>query len=86
MADVRDGEVAGSFSPRAPLLKSNPRSSACLNTEMVRLAAWLEKSSQRHAAISGREHHDLDDFIGIWREDADFEAAQRAFAQVDEAT
>ena len=52
---------------------------------MVRLAAWLEKSSQRHAAISGREHHDLDDFIGIWREDADFEAAQRAFTQVDEA-
>ena len=29
-------------------------------------------------------HHDLDEFIGTWREDREFDAAIRAFEAVDE--
>jgi len=53
--------------------------------EVARLAAWLEEFRHRRMANNGGEQHDLDEFIGTWREDADFDAAQRAFAQVDEA-
>ena len=54
--------------------------------EVARLAAWLEEFLRRRRTVTdGGEHHDLDEFIGTWREDADFDAAQRAFAQVDEA-
>ena len=31
------------------------------------------------------EHHDLEALIGSWREDPEFDAAIRAFAQVDES-
>ncbi|MEQ1862541.1 MAG: hypothetical protein ABMA13_21690 [Chthoniobacteraceae bacterium] len=33
----------------------------------------------------GGEHHELDALIGSWREDPGFDAAIRAFEQVDEA-
>jgi hypothetical protein len=32
------------------------------------------------------DYHDLDHLIGLWREDADFDAAIRVFEQVDEST
>ena len=39
---------------------------------------------QRRAVPRAGEYHDLDALIGSWREDAAFDAAIRAFAQVDE--
>ena len=53
--------------------------------ELARLAAWLEEFRRRRTVPRGEEHHDLDEFIGTWSEDAGFDAAQRAFGQVDEA-
>ena len=49
------------------------------------LAGWLDRFRQRRATPSVGEHHDLDALIGSWREDPQFDAAIRAFAQVDEA-
>ncbi len=53
--------------------------------EVARLAAWLEEFRHCRTVPDSGGHHDLDEFIGTWREDAGFDAAQRAFAQVDEA-
>jgi hypothetical protein len=53
--------------------------------EIARLAAWLEEFRRRRIVPRSEEHHDLDEFIGTWLEDAEFDAAQRAFGQVDEA-
>ena len=49
------------------------------------LAGWLDRSRQRRAAPVAGEHDDLDGLIGSWREDPEFDAAIRAFSQVDEA-
>lgn len=53
--------------------------------EVARLAAWLEEFRKRGPVNGAGPHHDLDALIGTWREDAEFDAAVRAFAQVDEA-
>jgi len=52
--------------------------------QVAQLAAWLDGFRRRGASDSG-EHGDLDSLIGTWREDAGFDAAVRAFEQVDEA-
>ncbi len=49
------------------------------------LAEWLERFRKRDASPIAGEHDDLDALIGTWHEDAEFNAAIRAFEQVDEA-
>ena len=53
--------------------------------EVTRLAAWLQDFRQRPPTSGSGVHHELDALIGTWREDAEFDAAVRAFEQVDEA-
>ena len=53
--------------------------------EVTRLAAWLDEFRRRRQANGAGTHDDLDALIGTWREDAAFDAAIRAFEQVDEA-
>ena len=53
------------------------------DTEVVRLAAWLAEYRRRRQPAPAAEHHDLDSLIGTWREDPGFDAAIRAFEQVD---
>ena len=53
--------------------------------QVSELAGWLDRFRQRRAAPVAGEHHDLDGLIGSWREDPEFDAAIRAFSQVDEA-
>ena len=52
--------------------------------QVAQLATWLD-NFRRRGASDGGEHCELDVLIGTWREDAAFDAAVRAFAQVDEA-
>ena len=53
--------------------------------EVARLAAWLD-DFRRHRRTNGAgTYHELDALIGTWREDAAFDAAVRAFEQVDAA-
>lgn len=49
------------------------------------LAGWQDRLRQRRAAPYAGEYHDLDALIGSWQEDAAFDDAIRAFAQVDES-
>lgn len=49
------------------------------------LAQWLDRFRRRGDTAPGGEHHDLDGLIGSWQEDPAFDAAIRAFEQVDEA-
>jgi hypothetical protein len=51
--------------------------------QVAQLAAWLEEFRRRVQAPV--EYSDLDALIGTWREDEGFDAAMRAFEQVDEA-
>ena len=53
--------------------------------QVSELAGWLDRLRKRRAVPRAGEYHDLDALIGSWREDAAFDAAIRAFAQVDEA-
>ena len=53
------------------------------DTEVVRLAAWLAEHRRSRQPSTTAEHHDLDSLIGTWREDPAFDAAIRAFEQVD---
>jgi hypothetical protein len=53
------------------------------DTEVVRLAAWLAEHRRRRQPAPAADHHDLDSLIGTWREDPGFDAAIRAFEQVD---
>ena len=53
------------------------------DTEVARLAAWLAEHRRSRQPASTTEHHDLDSLIGTWREDPAFDAAIRAFEQVD---
>jgi hypothetical protein len=53
------------------------------DTEVVRLAAWLAEHRRSRQHSTPAEHHDLDALIGTWREDPAFDAAIRAFEQVD---
>ena len=53
--------------------------------EVGQLAEWLERFRKRRAFVSPGEHHELDPLIGSWKEDPKFDAAIRAFEQVDEA-
>ena len=53
--------------------------------QVSELAGWLDRFRKRRAASPTGEHRDLDALIGSWREDREFDAAIRAFAQVDEA-
>jgi len=53
--------------------------------QVSELACWLDRFRQRGAPRSVVEHHELDELIGSWKEDPEFDAAVRAFAQVDEA-
>ena len=53
--------------------------------QVSELAVWLDRFRQRRAIPSVSEHHDLDELVGSWRDDPEFDAAIRAFAQVDEA-
>ncbi len=56
--------------------------------ELRRIEAAVHRAQhqQRSPAGSGApKFHDLDSLIGSWREDAEFDAAIRAFEQVDEA-
>ena len=52
--------------------------------QVVQLAAWLEEFCKRGQASV--EHPDLDALVGTWREDEGFNAAMRAFEQVDETS
>ena len=53
--------------------------------EVARLAAWLAEYRSRRQPVVVGPHHDLDSLIGTWRDDPAFDAAIRAFEQVDEA-
>lgn len=53
--------------------------------QVVELAGWLERLRQRRTTTPAGGHRDLDALVGSWREDAAFDAAIRAFGQVDEA-
>jgi hypothetical protein len=52
-------------------------------SEITRLAAWLDEFRKRRQVNGAGAHHDLDALIGTWREDVEFDAAIRAFEQVD---
>jgi len=54
-------------------------------SEVARLAVWLDEFRHRFPTPGPGAHHDLDPLIGSWREDAAFDSAIRAFEQVDEA-
>jgi mRNA degradation ribonuclease J1/J2 len=54
----------------------------------IETAVHRAQRQQREAPVhdtSAPRFHDLDSLIGVWREDAEFDAAIRAFEQVDEA-
>jgi hypothetical protein len=51
--------------------------------QVAQLAAWLEEFRLRGQVSA--EYPELDTLIGTWREDEGFDAAMRAFEQVDEA-
>lgn len=51
--------------------------------EVVRLAAWLAEHRRSRQPATAVEHLDLDSLIGTWRDDPGFDAAIRAFEQVD---
>ena len=51
--------------------------------QVAQLAIWLEEFRRR--GQTAVEHSDLDALIGTWQEDEGFDAAIRAFEQVDEA-
>ena len=53
------------------------------DAEVARLAAWLAAYRNRRTSDGNGTHHDLDTLIGSWREDPAFDAAIRAFDQVD---
>ena len=53
------------------------------DTEVVRLAAWLAEHRRSRLTSTTAEHHELDSLIGTWRDDPAFDAAIRAFEQVD---
>jgi hypothetical protein len=53
------------------------------DAEVARLAAWLAAYRNRRTPDGDGTHHDLDTLIGSWREDPAFDAAIRAFDQVD---
>jgi hypothetical protein len=53
--------------------------------EVAQLAEWLADFRRRSGTTSAGEHRDLDGLIGTWCEDPAFDAAVRAFEQVDEA-
>ena len=53
------------------------------DAEVARLAAWLAAYRNRRTSDGNGTHHDLDTLIGSWREDPAFDAAVRAFDQVD---
>ena len=54
-------------------------------SEVARLAVWLDEFRQRRPPPGQGAHQDLDPLIGTWREDAAFDSAIRAFEQVDAA-
>jgi len=54
-------------------------------TEVAQLATWLAAFRSRPQAASVATHHDLDSLIGTWRDEPAFDAAIRAFEQVDKA-
>jgi len=54
-------------------------------SEVARLAVWLDEFRHRLPPTSPGAHHDLDPLIGTWQEDAAFDSAIRAFEQVDES-
>jgi len=54
-------------------------------TQIAQLAAWLEEFRRRERGCPSAEYPELDSLIGTWREDEAFDAAMRAFEQVDEA-
>jgi len=54
-------------------------------SQVAQLAAWLEEFRARPRAKTPAVYADLDSLIGTWHEDEDFDAAIRAFEQVDEA-
>ncbi len=49
--------------------------------QVAQLAAWLEEF--RQCVPQPVEHANLDNLIGTWQEDERFDAAIRAFEQVD---
>ena len=53
--------------------------------QLSELAGWLDRFRRRLPIPATGEHHDLEALIGSWREDPEFDAAIRAFAQVDES-
>lgn len=53
--------------------------------EVARLSLWLAEYRSRRTSTATGAHHDLDSLIGTWRDDPAFDAAIRAFEQVDEA-
>jgi hypothetical protein len=51
--------------------------------EVARLALWLAEYRRQQTPPTAGSHHDLDALIGTWRDDPAFDAAIRAFEQVD---
>ena len=45
----------------------------------------VQRQQTKAIKVDAPEYHDLDSLIGSWKEDAEFDAAIRAFEQVDEA-
>ena len=54
-------------------------------SEVARLAVWLDEFRHHSPPPGPGAHHDLDPLIGTWQEDSAFDSAIRAFEQVDEA-
>jgi hypothetical protein len=54
--------------------------------QVAQLAAWLDEFRGRERGSASAEYPELDALIGTWREDEGFDAAMRAFEQVDEAS
>lgn len=54
--------------------------------QVAQLAAWFEEFRRRENGSAPLGFPELDALIGTWRDDAAFDAAIRAFEQVDEAS
>ena len=52
--------------------------------DVARLVLWLADYRRQRQLPPADTHHELDSLIGTWREDPAFDAAIRAFEQVDE--
>jgi hypothetical protein len=80
---LETGSNVGSFENVSTVSEIEHAIERLPDTDVVRLAAWLAEHRRSRQSSTTVEHHDLDPLIGTWREDPAFDAAIRAFEQVD---